>query len=426
MSLVEKELARKNFEQTQEDPEILANREIEKTLVPINPADFESYRDQATPIEQVSLDEYGEDFQLRVRCEYTSEGPTYTAAIKDKGIVRKIEGEIVLDRLELEIPISEATYAFYSSQPQFPKLRQLRSQIAPGLHVDFVEGEKDPQLELETGDSTERAALMSLIDGKVLDRTGDYTLNKNYIAHKQANFERRYNGEPLEVFAKKTAHEMVAQYVAGKNQVVVGLSGMSGSGKTTAAKAMSDYIVELFGEAFKPVILSTDDYHFGKTYLEEKYGAPYGDWDAQRTYNLAEMVADLKRFAQGIPLIKRHFNFSSQEPVFDAEVQPSPFVIVEGLFAGSPDLTDVRTLHRTLPTGMATCVGRDLIRMGIEKSRADGPFPTRKERFAYLIKEVIPTFLNQEYPEKESFSESIRPMAERAFMLQALREARQV
>jgi uridine kinase len=420
MTLVEKELAKKNFEQTQDDPELVENHEIEKTLVPINPADFEAYRSGATPIEQVSLDEYGEDFQLRVRCEYTPDGPVYTAAIKDKGVIREIEGQTVLDRLELEVPISESAYSFYSSQPHFPKLRQLRAQIAPGLTVDFVEGE-DPQIELETSNNIERAALMSLVEGKVIDRTGDHTLNKNYIAHKHANFERRYNGEPLEVFAKKTAHEMIAQYVTGRNQVVVGLSGMSGSGKTTASQAMSDYIGKLFGEKFRPIVISTDDYHFGKAYLEKEYGAPYSDWDHHRTYNIAEMAADLARLAEGIPLIKRHFDFSSQEPVFDEEVPPSPFVIVEGLFAGSPDLADVRTLHRILPTGPATCVGRDLVRMGIEKSRAEGPFPTRKKRFAYLMEQVIPAFLSQEYPEKERFSESIRPMAERAFMLELLR-----
>lgn len=421
MTLVEKELAIKNFEQTKNDFELASNHEVEKTLVLINPSDFDHYREVAVPIEQVNLDEYGEDFQLRVRCEYTPEGPVYTGTIKDHGVVREVDGHSVLDRLELEVELSESAYSFYTSLPQFPKLRQLRAQIAPGLTVDFVEGEPEPQIELETDNATDRAALFSLIEGKVIDRTGDHTLNKNYIAHKNHGFERTYKGEPLEVFAKKTAHEMVAHYVTGQNQVVVGLSGMSGSGKTTAANEMCDYITELFGEAFRPIVISTDDYHFGKTQLEAQYGAPYGDWDNQKTYNLAELAADLERLAEGIPLIKRHFDFATQEPVFDEEVQPSPFVIIEGLFAGSEDLAGVRTLHRKLPTGLATCVGRDLLRMGIETSRAEGPFPTRKKRLQYLLEEVIPTFITQEYPSREVYSESVRPLAERAFMLERLR-----
>ena len=212
---------------------------------------------------------------------------------------------------------------------------------------------------------------------------------------------------------------MIAQYVTGKKQVVTGLTGMSGAGKTTVTKAISEKMKALIGEDYAPLVVSTDDYHFGKAYLEKAYGAPWTEWDDPRTYNTAELASDLVLMAEGQSLIRRHFDFTTEEPVFDNEVPPAAFVIIEGLYAGSKDLEDVRDLHFNLPTSVATSIGRDIRRLVIE-NRANRVFPTPESRLKYQLETALPLFLEQEQPRKKGFSASVRPMASRAFMLERI------
>ncbi|HWT40336.1 MAG TPA: hypothetical protein VN081_03670 [Dongiaceae bacterium] len=416
MTLVDKELTLKNVEHANNSPEFASRREREKKLVPLDPEAFNDYREGAIPIEQIYLNQFGEEFELRVRCEYRPEGPLYTSTLKQKS-EELVDG--VVDSLEIETEISKEAYHFYADNPRFPVLKQLRNRVSNALSIDFIEGQDLPIIEVETHDAVERAAILALLEGKVEDRSGDKTLNKSYIAHEQNGFERPYSPESLGVFAKRIAKEMVARYVTGKNQVVAGLTGMSGSGKTTVTRAIQEEITALFGTEFTPLVVSTDDYHFGKTKLETTYGAPWTAWDDPRTYNTAELAFDLERLAEGYPLIKRHFNFETEEPEFDDESALSPFVIVEGLYAGSKDLAAVRDLHFELPTGIATSVGRDVRRLIIE-NRANRVFPTPESRLKYQVETAMPLYLNRERPGRNSFSASVRPLAERAFMLEHL------
>jgi uridine kinase len=196
---------------------------------------------------------------------------------------------------------------------------------------------------------------------------------------------------------------------------------MSGSGKTTVTTTLQERIVELFGEKYKPVVLSSDDYHFGKKFLNEKYGAPYKDWDAARTYNTSLLATDIGWLQKGLHILKNRFDFDSQEPVFDKEVTPSPFIIIEGLYAASKDLENVLDIHEKLPTTIGTSVERDLRRLVID-TRANDEFPDPESRLKYLIESAIPEYMSQVFPERKRFSESSRPMAKRAFMLARLNE----
>jgi hypothetical protein len=215
---------------------------------------------------------------------------------------------------------------------------------------------------------------------------------------------------------------MVALYVSGMGQVVVSFDGLPGAGKTTVTNGLEQSLVELYGEAMRPITLSTDDYHVGKTGLEARHGAPYTEWDTAKTYDIEQLKLDIAQLEMNLPIMKRHFDFDSEEPVFDGEISStSPFVIIEGIHAGSSNLNGVRHLHFEMPTGIATSVGRDLRRLVIE-NRANRVFPTPESRLRYQIETVVPAYFERERPSKKAFSACERPLAERAFMLNALTE----
>jgi uridine kinase len=420
MSLVESKLTAENVERARHNPELEKLNETEHKLTPTNPERLvELFKAAAQPIEQVYLSTPHDELSLRVRAHRTPEGINYTSTLKTRG---EQVGD-ALQRSEIETDISAEAYEYFENQG-LPKVHKLRTQVMDGVHIDFYENAEEPVVvEVEHKDPEIRAYLLHVMQDMVghslVDRSHDPALTNEAIAFKHT--EHTKSPESLDVFSERVLAEMIAHYVSGKNQVVVGLTGMSGSGKTTVTQAVQERIVELYGEHMKPIVISTDDYHFGKKKLEEVYGAPYTAWDAPQTYNTAELALDLERFAEGYPLVKRHFSFQTEEPEFEENVFPaSPFVIVEGLYAGSKDLKAVRDLHFELPTGMATSVGRDVRRLVID-GRANRAFPTPQSRLRHQIETALPTYLEQQKPERNSYSASIRPMADRAFMLAALR-----
>jgi len=422
MSLVEKELTMQNVERANLSPEFASSREREQKFMATDKWQSEVlFKDSAQPIEQIYLSAPEDEFSLRVRCIYDSEGNEYTATLKDGGKV--IDG--ARDRLEVSTPISQEAFEQYAANPKLARVRKLRTEIEDGVTVDFIEGIELPIFEIENNNPAERAELtrnlQSLLNEPMVELTGNEDFDNEHIAHRLSGTERGKSPESLDAFTERVLAEMVANYVVGRNQVVVGLTGMSGSGKTTVTKALQERIVELYGEGLKPIVLSTDDYHFGKTKLEETYGAPYIAWDDAKTYNTAELAFDLQQLAEGVPLIKRHFDFDTEEPAFDEELSVSPFVIIEGLYASSDDLSEVRDLHFELPTSIATSIGRDVRRLIID-NRKNRAFPTASSRLRYQIETAAPLYLSQEMPERRGFSASSRPLAERTFMLAKLRE----
>ncbi len=420
MALVEKEITMKNVERARNNSEFEKRNEAEHKLIPENPAIFEClFKPDAIAIEQLYLSSPDDEFSLRLRATYHPEGTSYTATQKDRGEI--VEG--ALHRTEIDTPINEAAYDFFA-QKNIARLRKLRATIAEGISIDFYDSPEVPVIvEVEHNDPVERTKLVALVEeltsSDLIDHSSDPSLTNEALAHhfsKEAHPELIRSKETLDTFAECVVGEMIARYATGKRQVVAGLTGMSGSGKTTVTRLIEERLVELFGEAYKPIIISTDDYHFGKTNLEERYGKPYSDWDSPRTYNTEELALDLHNLAEGTPLIRRHFSFETEEPVFDELVAPLPFILIEGLYAGSKDLTAVRDLHFELPTSIATSVGRDVRRLVID-NRANRAFPTPESRLRYQIETALPLYMSQERPSHAAFSASARPLAERAFML---------
>ncbi|MGV9001422.1 MAG: hypothetical protein ACOH18_00475 [Candidatus Saccharimonadaceae bacterium] len=420
MPLVESELTLKNVERANRSPEFASSREREQKFIATSPWPSEFlFRHKALPIEQVYLSSPEDEFNLRVRCVYKPEGNEYSATLKDDGEL--IDG--ARDRLEVSTPISKQAYELYAAKPELARIHKLRAEVHEGLTVDFIDGFDDPVYEVEHNDPNERsrlvAALQMLLNGQVVEATGEKEYDNEEIAYRLSGAERKKAPESLDNFTERVLGAMIAQYVAGRNQVVVGLTGMSGSGKTTVTKALQERIAELYGEQLKPIVISTDDYHFGKAKLEEAYGAPYTEWDDAKTYNTEELAFDLQQLAEGVPIIKRHFDFETEEPALDEELPLSPFVILEGLYASSKDLEKVRNLHFELPTSIATSIGRDVRRLIID-NRKNRAFPTAESRLRYQIETAAPIYLSHEMPVDKGFSASSRPLAHRAFMLAKL------
>jgi uridine kinase len=401
-----------------EHPEFVRRREREQTHVAKSPDLLDVFRPQANPFHSVYLSHPDDEESLRVRAEYGPDGVRYTAALK-------YEGEMfdqALERPEIPVPdLSEAAFRFYESHGDFPDVKYLRAEPLAGLAIDFIDGRELPQVEYESERGQEEPSFVSVLKGGLDDHSDSPEVRKEFIAHQ--NFGRetlKPSGESNEAFVNRVMNRMVATYALGGKQVITGISGMSGSGKSTIVKQLAEKIAETFGEEYRPLIVSTDDYHRGKKWLEATYGAPWTNWDDPRVYDTAALADDLKLLADGQPIIRKHFDFASEEVVEDGIASPSPFVIVEGLYAGSPDLKDVRNLHFEVPTSLATSVARDIRRLVLE-NRANGSIGTLEDRLKYVLEVALPTYLSQERPvDNPMVAYPGAPMAQRAFMLKLL------
>lgn len=424
MSLVEKEITQANIERARNNPELEKFSETEHKLTPTDPdLLIRLFRDSAVPVEQIYLSTPWDEFSQRVRCVYKTTGPEYTASQKDRG---EIHGK-ALRRQEIPTEISAEAFAFYQNL-NLPTVRKLRAEVMPGVTVDFYDDPLEPVIvEVENEDPTERANLLTymqeLTGNALIDRSDDPTLTNEAIAMRLSGKEYSKKPESLDDFTHRVLGEMLAEYATGKDQVVTGLTGMSGSGKSTVAQALSDQIAEMLGEEFRPIVISTDDYHFGKKALEEEYGAPYTTWDKARTYNLAKLARHIKKLAQGKLIKKRWFSFEKEEVELGEKFPASPFVLIEGVHAGNAALEEVRDLHFELPTSPSDSIGRDNRRLVIDE-RANHAFPTAPDRYRYQIEHAYPAYLEMkaEFPKRNTFSACARPLASRAFALAAYRE----
>lgn len=418
MSLVEKELTQNNIEQSRLNPEFQKRREREQTLVAKTPDFLDAFRHTAEAYESVYLSHPSEEFSLRVRAHYAPEETHYSATLKDAG--EMVGG--ALDRLEVNTTISKETYEHYMNNSQYPRIKFLRAEPLPGLSIDFIEGLETPQVEYESLPGDEEPAFVKAIKYGLTDMSNESCVRKEVIAASMSQHELpAQSPEKIESFAYRIFTDMVATYTLGYQQVVVGLSGMSGSGKSTVVREIQEQFSKNYGDEFTPIVLSSDDYHRGKKWLEAEYGAPWENWDDPRVYNTAELAEDIEKLSHHQPIFQKHFDFATEEVVYDAEILPQPFIIVEGLYAGNPDLKKVRNLHYEVPTGIATSVGRDVRRLVLEH-RANGSIASPEARLRYQLETALPTYVSQERPGRNRFAAYCRPLAERAFMLAKLRQ----
>lgn len=383
------------------------NREIERKLVPYDPAEFDHYKESAVPIEQVYLSTPGEECSLRVREVATPEGLRYSATLK----AERHASEQGVDRLEIETDaLTPEAYRYFAANLALPRVKKLRATMQPGITIDWIEGIESPLIEIERHELTEESRnLAQLIEHRSMDVSDEPSWDNAEIAYQLYDMEAR---ETSELDPREIADGMVADLRTGRKVAIATISGMSGSGKSTIARQVAETLRGRYPDLPAPLVLSTDDYHVGKTYLEQTYGSPWTNWDAAEVYDTARLASDLEALRNGAETIQlRHFDFATQEPALDDEAPASPFVIVEGVRAASDDLEGIRTRHYQLPTPLATCLLRDVRRVHQRPSASIG---TAEQRLAYVLNVAVPEYERQVQPVRERFSASARPMGSTA------------
>ncbi len=164
-------------------------------------------------------------------------------------------------------------------------------------------------------------------------------------------------------------HNIVAETKAilEDEPFIIGITGRSGSGKSTLAKKIED---EYKDDGFRVTVLSTDDYNRGKQEIAKLTGVDHENgekinWDEHTVYDIDALHWDLQRAKIWIPTLgKREFDFASLETVIDREtfIEPAEIMIVEGIMANSPILREDIDKHYEIPTPLATCIGRRVMR----------------------------------------------------------------
>ncbi len=148
---------------------------------------------------------------------------------------------------------------------------------------------------------------------------------------------------------------------------IVGITGRSGSGKSTLAQKVE---AEYKDDGFRVTILSTDDYNRGKKEIVKLTGVDHENgekinWDSHVVYDIDRLHWDLQRAKIWIPTLgTRKFDFASSETVIDRKkfIEPAEIMIVEGIMANSPILREDIDMHYEVPTPLATCIGRRVVR----------------------------------------------------------------
>lgn len=368
------------FEQIKTMPELEKRIENEAKYAIMNGEAVEYLRDESDRITQTYISTPEDDYSLRVRKVESPTGETrYVATVKNRG--NEVDG--VLQRLEFETPIIQEAFEFFSHQEQFPTIYKNRATLQEGVTIDFIDGLEVPILEIEGHDQEDTLRYFSDLK---LQPANHSALNEtlaygDFIPSKE---------QPS---LTDTIMEAILELYPRESPLVIGIAGTSGSGKSTTAREVRAKIIELFGDTYAPIVISTDDYHRGKSYLEETYGEPWTNWDHPLTYNTRLMANELALYKKSGHLLKRHFDFQQEEVVYDEPFVPSPFVIVEGIRAGSKDLAGQIDVLFEMPTGHATSIGRDLVRI-ITENRGNASLGTPEERLRYQIEVALPTYMS--------------------------------
>ncbi len=111
------------------------------------------------------------------------------------------------------------------------------------------------------------------------------------------------------------------------NQLIVGIAGGSGSGKTTFLKKLKESLSD------KDICyISTDNYYFPR---EEQSKDANGvcNFDLPCSIDIRSLINDLKTLTSGNKVVKQEYTFNNKlAESRQVELHPAPIYIVEGLF----------------------------------------------------------------------------------------------
>lgn len=359
-------------------------RERERKFLPLFPEALSEFRSDASPIEQFYLSNPIEPFSLRFREVMNREGTLlYTATLKDRGSLTD-QG---LDRLEVEVEISPELYDYYKDDAA-PILHKLRYTAHPNIVIDYYE---DGHIQIESENDSAMKAFSDEHNDMFIDVTGDRIVDNEWRAHTQ--YRRNHAGQEAFTVSPEISVEAAAETLAGmadtRSFAVGRICGRSGSGKSTIVRDLQQRLQAI---GLESIVLSTDDYHRGASWLR-KYnnGIEWTEWDHPVVYDTASLKADLARLQNGETIERRSIDFTVAEPVINGSLQPTPVILLEGIYAGSKEFEFVSQLRIDIPTPLATCIGRRLLRDIKERPQFANP----ANSFAYMLSQAEPMWRTQ-------------------------------
>lgn len=365
-------LSKKEFEQN-------VSYETERTYLPVFPDQLTELRETARPIEQFYLSHPAEPFSLRIREVLSDDGSlAYVAGLKSRGELT----EKGLKRIEVEVEVSPEVFRYYKSD-ETPTLRKLRATFRDNVVVDFYE---DGHIQCESEDLPTWNSFMQLYGDSFLDITGDRHADNEWRAH--LAYRREHSGKEALTHSPELDIDQMANtiFLASRHTtpVIVRVTGRSGSGKSTIVRDVQEKL-RMYGLASD--VISTDDYHRGATWLTQyNNGETWTAWDHPIVYDTATMSDAIQQLIHGKAIARREIDFSIVEPVYRGEISPSPVLIIEGIYAGSDDFSRFETLDYAIPTPLATCIGRRLLRDMVERPQFADP----AESLRYMLEQAEP------------------------------------
>ena len=363
--------------------EQIVPHEIERKFTPLFPDQLDVYKASSMQIEQYYLSHPAEPFSLRFRESLQDSELTYEATLKDTGVI----GPDGIDRIEVSALVSAELYTFYKTADT-PVIRKLRSEPYPGVTIDFYESGR-VQLESENTESWQK--FIEQCGDNFVEITGDKASSNEWQAH--IDYRRLHGGaEALQPKPNLGPNDITRDVLTWRQPdapLVVHIGGRSGSGKSTLVRELQRQLDSL---GLSSCVLSTDDYHRGNTWLVDyNRGEPWEHWDDPIVYDTKVMSQDLAILQSGTPIPKRQIDWTNVEPHYPGNIEPADVILVEGIYARSPDITNPSDLTYEMPTPLATCVGRRLLRDMKERPEFANP----AKSLEYMLREVEPTYRQQ-------------------------------
>ncbi|QJU08628.1 hypothetical protein FBF28_03645 [Candidatus Saccharibacteria bacterium oral taxon 488] len=362
--------------------------ETERKFIAIFPEKLTELREEAEPIEQFYLSHPDEPFSLRLRSTLNRDTGElqYEATLKDNGI----QSNDGLRQLEVTTEISPELYEYYCSG-ETPIIRKLRAEPLPGVVIDFFENDGLVQAELEDDGSLQE--FIDQFGNTFMEVTGGATATGEWQAH--YNFRREHEGrEALSVQPELDINDIVSDILTSTvdSPHVIHIAGRSGSGKSTIVRQLRERLDEL---NINSITMSTDDYHRGATYLYYYNNRQeWQHWDDPFVYDTETMAIDLQNLINDKEIYHRHMNWQTAEPYIAGTLSPAEVIIIEGIYAKSPDIITDNSLVYEIPTPIATCIGRRILRDLNERPQFCDP----SENLLYLLSEAEPAYRAQQQP----------------------------
>lgn len=193
--------------------------------------------------------------------------------------------------------------------------------------------------------------------------------------------------------------ELIASINAASKPIIVTVSGLSGSGKSTIARNVN--------EKLNGVHIDTDMLHIGVTELKKRYGSV--NHDLVGTYDYKKAAQAALRLSKGETVHMPVYEYSLGEPTGEIKVyEPSTSrnVVVDGLYASETARylrqNETRVIAVFVDTPLYVSLIRRMLRdcsvHNTTKESAERKVNfTPEESLEYLTQTAIPTYLKAEY-----------------------------